>query len=127
MHQQVPDQPTIKFYKLKTNEDIVAFELQVCKGHYRIRRPLAFTVENEVMGGRQMLNVREWLPPIVCGTDEVFLPKEFVLITTEVRESFKNEFIHAVNYLYEVTPRKKPTRSRDDIPMMLKDPSTKPN
>jgi hypothetical protein len=127
MHQPVPDQPAIRFYKLKTNEDIVAFELESTELYYRIRRPLAFSVENEVMGGRQMLNVREWLPPIVCGTDEVFLPKEYVLFATEVRESFKDEFTHAVEFLYNVSPRKRSSRSREDIPMMLKDPSTKPN
>jgi hypothetical protein len=57
----------------------------------------------------------------------VYLPKEHVMLSTEVRDSFKDEFIHAVEYLYNVTPRKKANRSREDIPMMLKDPSTKPN
>lgn len=119
---------TIKFYKLKTNEDIVAFEVEVCNDHIKISRPLAFTVENEVMAGKQMLNVREWVPPIVCANDTILLPKEFIMFSTDVRESFKDEFIHATEFLYNVEPRK-PTRSKSDkvVPLMLKDPSNKPN
>lgn len=118
----------IKFYKLKTNEDIVAFEVQDCKGHIKIHRPLAFTVENEVSAGRQMLNVREWVPPIVCANDTVFLPKEYVMFSTDVKESFKEEFIHATEFLYNVEPRK-PAKSRGDkvVPFLFKDPSNKPN
>jgi hypothetical protein len=115
----------IKFYKLKTNEDIVAYEVRVEKGHIQIKRPLSFTVENEVMGGRQMLNVREWIPPIVAANDTVFLPKEFIMFSTDVKDSFKEEFMSATEFLYNVTPRK-PNKSKD-VPLMLKDPSTKPN
>jgi hypothetical protein len=119
----------IKFYKLKTNEDIVAFEVEVKKGHIKIRRPLAFTVENEVMAGRQMLNVREWVPPIVCANDTIFLPKEFIIFSTDVRDSFREEFIHATEFLYSVEPRKTPKKSKEDkiVPFLLRDPSVKPN
>jgi hypothetical protein len=119
----------IKFYKLKTNEDIVAYEVQVCKGHIHIKRPLAFTVENEVLAGKQMLNVREWVPPIVCANDSIFLPKEFIMFSTDVRDSFKEEFMSATEFLYAVEPRKPPKRSKEDkvVPFLLKDPSVKPN
>ena len=118
----------IKFYKLKTNEDIVAFEVQVCKGHIQIKRPLAFTVENEVMAGRQMLNVREWVPPIVCANDTVFLPKDYIMFSTDVKDSFKEEFLHATEFLYSVEPRKASKPKGDKVvPFMIKDPSTKPN
>jgi hypothetical protein len=130
MHQQVqPTPPVIRFYKLKTNEDIVAFELESLDGLFRIRRPLSISVDNEVMGGRQLLNVREWVPPIVCSTDEIYLPKEYVMFSTDVKESFKEEFIHATEYLYSVESVKKPRNTKSDnaIPLMLKDPSTKPN
>ena len=122
-------QHPIKFYKLKTNEDIVAFELENLEGRYHIGRPLVFTVENEIMSGRQLLNVREWIPPIVCNTDEIYLSKEYVMFSTDVKDSFKEEFIHATEYLYSVEAVKKPrnTKSNNIVPFMLKDPSTKPN
>lgn len=121
-------QPTIKFYKLKTNEDIVAYELQVTKGHFQIKRPLSVRVDNEIVAGRQMLDVREWVPPIVCAVDTIFLPKELVIFSTDVRESFKEEFTDAVEFLYNVTPREKPKKdSNKVVPFLLKDPSTKPN
>lgn len=129
MHQ--PVDPIIKFYKLKTLEDIVAYQLQDGDGFYRIRRPLAFSVENEMGTGRQLLNVREWIPPIVSAVEEVCIPKEFVLFTTDVKESFKEEFQDAVNYLYGVTPRKrtKPSNTGKVVPIacMMKDTSDKPH
>jgi hypothetical protein len=118
----------IKFYKLKTNEDIVAFEVQVTKGHIQIKRPLAFTVDNEIIEGRQMLNVREWVPPIVCANDTIFLPKEFIMFSTDVKDTFKEEFTSAAEFFYSVTPRKAPKSKGDKVvPFLLRDPSTKPN
>jgi len=129
MQQEQPTQPVIRFYKLKTNEDIIAYELENLDMYYRIARPLAVTIDSEVLGGRQMLNVREWVPPIVCATDEVFLPKEYVIFSTATKESFRDEFISAVDYLYSVEAVKKTKTPRTDnvIPLMLKDPSVKPN
>lgn len=134
MHQPTTAEPVIKFYKLKTLEDIVAYELETAEQNFiRIKRPLAFSVENEDGTGRQMLNVREWIPPIVSSVDEILLPKEYVLFSTEVRESFKEEFIDAVNYLYGVVPKprnsKKSSSSGKIVPFvsMMKDPSSKPN
>lgn len=122
------EQPVIKFYKLKTNEDIVAFEVEDSDTHIKIKRPLAFSVENEVLAGRQMLNVREWVPPIVCANDTILLPKEYVMFSTDVKDSFKDEFIHATEFLYNVEPRK-PTKSKGQkvVPFLFKDPSDKPN
>jgi hypothetical protein len=83
------------------------------------------------VAGRQALNVREWVPPIVCANDEIVLLKEYVMFSTDVVESFKGEFIDAVNYLYDVTPVKKPSSRREGnvvaFSQLLKDPSTKPN
>jgi len=117
--------PQVKFYKLKTGENLVAFELESTELFYRLRRPLSFTVENEPLSGRQMLDVREWIPPIVCNTDEITLPKEFVMLSTEVKDSFRAEFDEASQFLYNVEPRHR--KKREDVPLMLKDPSTKPN
>jgi hypothetical protein len=131
MHQPIPEQSVIKFYKLTTNEDIVAYEMEVCKGHYKIARPLAFSIENEIIAGRQMMNVREWLPPLVCSTEIIFLPKEYVMFATDVNESFKVEFKDAVDYLYSVTPRKRgKTSSNNNITpyaFIMKDTSDKPH
>ena len=130
MHQPM-DEP-IKFYKLKTNEDIVAFQLKEDELFIYIKRPLAFTVENEVMAGRQMLNVREWIPPIVCAVDEIPLPKEYVMFSTDVRDSFKEEFKDAVEFLYNITPRKRERTEKSSgkvVPFsaLMKDTSDKPH
>lgn len=117
----------IKYYKLKTNEDIVAYEVEDNDFTYKIHRPLSFTVINEVQGGRQMLNVREWVPPIVCANDTVVLPKEYVMFSTDVKETFKEEFRDATEFLYSVEPTLSKKKDSIDAPIMLKDPSTKPN
>lgn len=132
MHQPVQEETVIKFYKLNTLEDIVAYQIEETETHYRIRRPLAFRVENEVITGRQMLNVREWIPPIVSSVEEINLPKSVVIFTTDVRDSFKEEFQDAVNYLYGVTPKKRPKspeKAANVIPFasLMKDTSDKPH
>ena len=132
MHQPVPDEPIIKFYKLNTLEDIVAYQLEETDTHYRIRRPLAFRVENEMVTGRQMLNVREWIPPIVSAVEEINLPKTLVVFTTDVRDSFKEEFRDAVEYLYGVTPKKRVKTAEKGskvVPFasLMKDTSDKPH
>jgi hypothetical protein len=116
----------IKFYKLKNGEDIVAFEIESLESHYNIRRPLLVKVENEVLAGRQMLNVREWVPPIVCANDTVLLPKELVVFSTDVKNSFKEEFKDATDYLYNVVPKKKQPRTPSDSTLIhSSNPSTK--
>lgn len=136
MHQPVPDNLPVKFIKLKNGQDLVAYILSEDDKVITLKRPLAFTVENEPMYGRQMLNVHEWVAPIVAATDTVPLDKDFVIFVTEVKDSFRLEFKDAVEYLYGVTPRKR-DRSRSSeanaagkvIPFasMMKDPSGKPN
>lgn len=129
MHQPVPDE-TIKFLKIKTGEDLVAYVLEQTDDFYRLKRPLSFTVENEVIAGRQMLNVREWIPPIVCSSEEVVLPARWVIFTSEVRDSFKTEFKEAVDFLYGVTPRKRTRKSMDNVvpfASLMKDTSDKPH
>lgn len=128
------EEPNIKFFKLKNLEDIVAYELpSTQEGYIRLHRPLVIFVENEIETGRQMLNVREWIPPIVSAVEEIMLSEDYVLFSTEVRDSFKEEFIEAVNYLYSVTPRRKKQNSSKSsskvVPFasILKDPSNKPN
>jgi hypothetical protein len=116
----------IKFYKLRNGEDIVAFEIESLESHYNIRRPLLVKVENEVLAGRQMLNVREWVPPIVCANDTVLLPKELVVFSTDVKNSFKEEFKDATDYLYNVVPKKKQPRTPSDSTLIhSSNPSTK--
>jgi len=125
MHQ--PTEPMVKFYKLKSGENVVGYDMGENETSYKVRRPLSFTVESDVMSGRQMLDVKEWLPPIVCATDETHIPKEFVLLVTDVKPTFKEEFDEASKFLYNVEAVRKKSRKTADNVTMLRDPSTKPN
>lgn len=125
MHQT--NDPQVRFYKLKSGENVVGYDMGQNETAYKVKRPLSFIVESDVMSGRQMLDVKEWLPPIVCATEETFIPKEFVLFVTDVKPTFKEEFDEASKFLYNVEPVRKKTRKGSDNVTYLKDPSTKPN
>lgn len=134
MHQPVPDNLPVKLIKLKNGEDLVAYLVSETDTQIVLKRPLAFTIENEPMYGRQMLNVREWVAPIVAATDTIPLDKDFVIFVTEVKDTFMSEFKDAVEYLYGVTPRKRDRKGVANsegkvVPFaaMMKDPSGKPN
>lgn len=112
MHQKT-DNPIPKYYKLMNGEDIVAYELSESETHILIKQPMSVMIENDLSGARQLLNVREWLPPIVTKGDEVQLPKTHVIFTLEVNDSFKDEFKDVVAYFYGVVPKKRKVRSED--------------
>ena len=132
MHQPVPDTFPVKLIKLKNGEDLVAYLIDENEKQIQVRKPLAFTIENEPMYGRQMLNVREWVAPIVAISDTVPLDKDFIIFITDVKESFVAEYKDAVEYLYGVTPRKR-EKSKDPVgkvvpfASLMKYPSGKPN
>lgn len=132
MHQPVPDTFPVKLIKLKNGEDLVAYLIDENEKQIQVRKPLAFTIENEPMYGRQMLNVREWVAPIVAISDTVPLDKDFIIFITDVKESFVAEYKDAVEYLYGVTPRKR-EKTKDHVgkvvpfASLMKDPSGKPN
>jgi len=112
MHQPT-DTLVPKFYKLTTGEDIVAYELEDTETHILIKQPMAIVIENNFMAAKQLLNVREWIPPIVAKNDQVNLPKTLIMFSLEVNDEFKHEFATVVSYFYGVAPvKKRPKRER---------------
>jgi hypothetical protein len=107
MHQSVTESPEIKFIKLRNGSDIVAFILSENESSIHIKRPLYVQVENDFQNGRQMVDVREFLPPIITDAEDVVIPKSDVMTISTVRQSFKDEFNDVVNYFYSVKPRKR--------------------
>jgi hypothetical protein len=111
MHQK--DLPVAKFYKLVNGQDIVAYELSETESHILIKQPMAIVIENDFTGARQLLNVREWLPPIVTKSDEVQLPKIQIMFILDVNETFKEEFKDVVAFFYGVQPKKRRARGEE--------------
>jgi hypothetical protein len=125
---------SIRFIKLKQGEDMVAFFLGETETHITVRRPLAVRIENDFSSGRQLLEVREWLPPILTDVEEATINKADIMIITAVRESFVEEFVNVVNYFYSVRPKKQETKaivdradSKNVLPFFGRDTSNKPN
>lgn len=132
MHQKTDIQmPT--YYKLTTGEDVVAYELAVGDSHIKIKQPMAVFIENNFLVGKQLLNVREWIPPIITVADELELPKSLIMFSLACNESFALEFKDLVDYFYNVTPVKRKRarvksenteegdQDRKVIPFMFKD------
>jgi len=113
MHQET-DNPTPIFYKLTTGEDIVAYQLSETQHTLLIKQPMVILVENDFGAARQLLNVREWLPPVITKKDEVSLPKKLIVFSIEVNAEFKEEFKQVVAYFYGVKPKRKARREAGD-------------
>lgn len=125
---------TIRFIKFRYGEDVVGFVVGETKTHITIRRPLAVHIQNDFNSGRQLLEVREWLPPILTEVEKADIKKTDIMIITNIRESFKDEIVNLINYFYGVRPKKQITKALVDsangenvIPFYGKDNSTKPN
>lgn len=116
MTEKVEEQPklTAKFIKLNNGEDIVAYVLEENDKFIRIQKPMEVHIDNDLPTARQMLNVREWIPPLIVKTDTVDLPMDYVLLVMELTEHFHTEFGDIVSYFYSVTPRDKKKPSKKD-------------
>lgn len=117
----------VRFFKLKTQEDIVAYLVDEDDEDYSIQKPLIVSIENDFSTGRQMVDIREWIPPVICSSDTTKLPKEMVLIKMDVLDTFKVEYVEAANFFYSVEPIKKTANTKNILPFAIKDTSNKPN
>ena len=124
----------VKLIKLKNGEDIVAYMIEDNPDYLVIKQPIVIAIENEPSIGRQMMNAREWIPPIVAATDSTILSREHIMFIVGVKDSFAKEYKDVVDYFYSVTPKNPTTKSDAElagkvIPFasVMKDPSNKPN
>lgn len=97
----------IMFFKLASGEDLVAYLVSQTEETFTVKRPLSVLIENEFETARQLIQIREWLPPIVVKFDEIELPKDILVCMMETRDSFKDEYIDVCNYFYAVKPKPK--------------------
>ena len=95
--------PEIRFIKLRHGEDLVAFLVEETEEHILIRRPLSVRIENDFILGKQLIEVREWIPPLFTETEEVKVNKADLMLITPVRPSFKTRFMDFINDFYEPT------------------------
>jgi hypothetical protein len=124
----------VKFIKLRHGEDLIAYLIEETDAEVRLKRPLSIRIENNYATGRQMMDIREWLPPIVTDVEEINISKTDIMVMTGVRDVFRDEFEEVVNYFYAVRSKKKIDKNiggdDDDnkvIPFILRDTSNKLN
>jgi hypothetical protein len=115
MHQKAKmEDGTLKYIKLKNGEDIVGVVTVETSNTVSIKRPLAFVIENDFEYNRQLLNIREWMPPIVAKDDVISIKKSTVFFITDVKDTFIEEYNEAVKTLYGITPRKRQVKTEEN-------------
>ena len=92
------------FIKLKNGDDIVGYVVHRDESSIKLKRPLVVWVDNDMDSGRQYLQVREWIPPIVVTSDETDISLSDIMLTMDVLERFHKEYGDVAEYFYDVTP-----------------------
>ena len=105
----------IKFFKLNSGEDLVAYFVSETESTVIIKRPLSISIENEFESARQLISIKEWIPPIVTLLDEVEISKELLMFNPmDVKETFAVEYEDVCNFFYSVKPKPKPRREKKE-------------
>ena len=110
----------IRFIKLKNGEDIIAYTTQN-KKTVTVRRPVCIFIENFLDEGRQLLSIREWLPPNIVKVDSVEVPNEDIFCMLEVTEGFQEQYIDICTAFFDTvpTPKKKKEPSGEKVVSIL--------
>ena len=108
----------IKFVKLRNGEDLVAF-ITVGKSTTLIRRPVCVMVENIFEEGRQLLNIREWLPPTIVKGDSTTISSSEIIAVLDVSEEFIPQYHEICEMFFDTVPviknkRLKGVKASDD-------------
>lgn len=102
----------IKFLKLRNGEDLVA-KVTADGDTLVLKRPVAIMIENIYEEGRQLLNVREWLPPTVVLSDTATIPSCEVIATLEINPEFVEQYEEICEMFFDNKPViKKKTKAK---------------
>jgi hypothetical protein len=106
----------IIFIKLRHGEDLVAYLLEENETSFHIKRPMLINVMSDMQTGKQMISVKEWMPPIITDMDDAFISKKDIYLSAPVRDSFKEEITGVINYFYSVEPIRRVRKSSNSAP-----------
>jgi hypothetical protein len=97
---------SLVFLKLRSGDDIVGYLLPKTEPHthHHLSRPLHINVETDLASGRQMIEVKECLPPILVELENMSFAIEDVVILTPIRDSFREELDSVIKLFYSVKP-----------------------
>lgn len=102
----------IQYIKLRNGEDLVATVLSSDDQSITIKRPVCIMVENYLDEGRQYINVREWLPPMIAESDTITLDKKEVIAQMNTAADFVDQYEDICEMFFESKPvlRKESTK-----------------
>jgi hypothetical protein len=93
----------IKFLKLRNGEDLVA-SVVIENESITLTRPVCIMVENMYEEGRQILNVREWLPPSVVTSESITIDRSEIIATLDISEDFLEQYKDICEMFFDNKP-----------------------
>lgn len=95
------NEDSIRLVKLKNGEDVIAFVAD--HGEFlELTRPIQLLFESlDEIDSEQVVNVREWLPPLIADTESVMISKDNVLFVVEVKKTFSEHFMTVSRMFFE--------------------------
>lgn len=95
------NEDSIRLVKLKNGEDVIAFVAD--HGEFlELTRPIQLLFESlDEIDSEQVVNVREWLPPLIADTESAMISKDNVLFVVEVKKTFSEHFMTVSRMFFE--------------------------
>ena len=90
----------IRYIRLQNSDEVIAY-VEETKTGYNCSRPVLLFVVNMFEDGKQLLNFREYLPPTIVDSQEIFFSKKDVVYIAPVRDAFMHEYIEMSNFFFE--------------------------
>jgi hypothetical protein len=95
------NEDSIRLVKLKNGEDVIAF-VEDHGEFLELTRPIQLLFESlDEIDSEQVVNVREWLPPLIADTESVMINKDNVLFVVEVKKTFSEHFMTVSRMFFE--------------------------
>jgi hypothetical protein len=96
-----PENKDIRLIKLKNGDDVIAYMTGgPIDSQVMLRRPVLIFVDSYPEEGRSVINVKEWLHPMLAAKDETPLRNEDILFIAEVNPEFVDEYVNIANIFY---------------------------
>lgn len=95
------NEDSIRLVKLKNGEDVIAF-VEDHGEFIELTRPIQLLFESvDEIDSEQVVNVREWLPPLIADTESVMINKDNILFVVEVKKNFSEHFMTVSRMFFE--------------------------
>ena len=95
------NEDSVRLVKLQNGDDVISF-VEDHGDYLKLIRPIQLMFESlDEIDSEQVVNVREWLPPLIADTEYVMIRKSDVLFAVEVKKHFSEHFMTVSKMFFE--------------------------